>query len=87
MLGKKKEQLSVEQIEAQASQELQPTMPHYHKNEEGVLIQCYHSCRKSLKDTLGNTAFWIGITVSYPLEHFLYEHVWPFSTLTHLIGH
>lgn len=81
-----KAQPTVEQIEAQAAQELQPTMPHYHKNEEGVLIQCYHSCRKSLKDTLGNTAFWIGITVSYPLEHLLWERVPVFSHIAHFLG-
>jgi hypothetical protein len=50
---------------------------HYHKDEHGVLVKCYHKCRNVLTDY----AFWIGITVSYPLEHFLWERVPPFSWL------
>jgi hypothetical protein len=28
----------------------------------------------------------IGTTVGFPLEHFLYEKVWPFTLLTKFLG-
>jgi hypothetical protein len=43
---------------------------------------CYHKCRTVFTDW----GFWIGVTVSFPLEHFLWERVWPFSWITKLIG-
>ena len=86
MLFKKKPPQTVTQIEEIAATTEPRTMPHYHKNEDGVLIQCYHSCRKGLSSTLGNAAFWIGITVSYPLEHLLWERVPGFSHLAHWLG-
>lgn len=59
---------------------------HYHKNEKGLLVSCYHSCRNSL----ASWQFWIGTfistLVSFPLEHYLYEKVWPFYILTKWLG-
>lgn len=56
-------------------------LPHYHKDAEGFLVQCYHVCQKQalgIWQVLRSPAFWIGITVTYPFEHALYEKVWPF---------
>lgn len=47
------------------------TKPHYHRNENGILVKCYHDARNLLKER----GFWIGVTVSYPIEHALWEHV------------
>lgn len=55
---------------------------HYHKNEDGVLVKCYHACRR----VAFTPAFWIGVTVSFPLEHFLWEKVWPFYLITTWMG-
>lgn len=55
---------------------------HYHRNEYGALIKCYHSCKNVLTDY----AFWIGLTLGFPLEHALWEHVWPFSAITKWMG-
>ena len=55
---------------------------HEHIDEHGFVHKCYHKCKNVLKDT----GFWIGVTVSFPLEHFLWEKVWPFSWLTGLMG-
>ncbi len=55
---------------------------HTHKDENGVLVKCYHKCRNVLTDY----AFWIGITVSYPIEHFLWEKVPGFSHIAQLMG-
>lgn len=55
---------------------------HYHRNEQGALVRCFHTC----KSLLWQPAFWIGTAVSFPFEHFLYEKVWPFYCLTNLMG-
>ena len=31
-------------------------------------------------------AFAIGTTIGFPLEHFLYEKVWPFVVIAHWLG-
>lgn len=56
--------------------------PHVHVDEQGFIVKCYHKC----KSMFSQPAFWIGITVSYPFEHFLYEKVWPFSIIGHWFG-
>jgi len=56
---------------------------HYHV-KNGFFVKCYRQCRS----TLLSGTFWIGLTVSYPFEHWLWEKVWPFSIIGHfLIGH
>lgn len=55
---------------------------HLHVTEEGKLIACYHQC----KNTLSSPAFYLGVTLSFPLEHYLWEHVWPFTIVTKLMG-
>lgn len=57
-------------------------VPHTHVTEHGFVVKCYHKCKSILLDY----AFWIGITVSYPIEHFIYEKVWPFSIVGSLLG-
>lgn len=54
--------------------------PHFHVNDEGFMVACYH---KAKSNYLG---FLIGTTLSFPIEHFLYEKVWPFNLLTKWIG-
>lgn len=55
--------------------------PHFHKDEHGILVRCYHKCSRTPW-----ISFLIGITVSFPLEHLLWEKVWPFSLITHWMG-
>lgn len=31
-------------------------------------------------------AFAVGTTIGFPLEHFLYNHVWPFVVIAHWLG-
>lgn len=61
---------------------MQENEPHYHYNKEGILIRCYRHCSSLFTDY----RFWIGVTISYPLEHFLWEHVWPFKLVMHFLG-
>lgn len=56
--------------------------PHYHRNPQGRLVECYHVC----KSVLLSPGFIIGTTVSFPLEHYLYTKVYPFTLITKLLG-
>ena len=56
--------------------------PHFHQDVKGVWHVCYHHCRNLFFDV----AFWIGLTVGFPLEHFLWEKIPPFSWLTKWLG-
>lgn len=55
---------------------------HYHKDESGFFVKCYHGTRSLLTDY----AFWVGLTIGFPLEHFLWTKVWPFYELAELMG-
>lgn len=57
-------------------------MMHFHKTETGVLVKCYHKTTSVFKDV----GFWIGLTLGFPIEHYLWEHVYPFSEITKLLG-
>jgi hypothetical protein len=90
LTDKQRQSMSLSEIEAHAQEHEQCTKPHYHKDENGFLIQCYHACSKGMlgiKQTLLSPAFWIGITVSYPFEHYLYENVWPFNLVQAWMHH
>ena len=51
---------------------------HTHKDEKGLLVRCYHHS----KNTLLSISFWLGVTLSFPLEHFIWTKVWPFAWIT-----
>lgn len=55
---------------------------HFHKAPDGTLVRCYHECKSTIK----SAGFWLGVTISFPLEHFLWEHIWPLSILTKFLG-
>ena len=90
MKNQNKQDRSITDIETEAQETLNPAKPHYHKDENGFLVQCYHSCTKGLhgiKETMMSPAFWVATTLTWPIEHFLYEHVAPFSWIGKLMGH
>jgi hypothetical protein len=58
--------------------------PHTHVTPDGLIVRCYHKCRSL--DYKAAIWFVIGTTVGFPLEHFLYEKVWPFTLLTKFLG-
>jgi hypothetical protein len=59
--------------------------PHAHKDSAGFVHLCYHKCRHWV-----NPKFILGLlvaqTLPFPLEHLLWEKLWPFYYLTHLLG-
>ena len=55
--------------------------PHFHENEKGSLVRCYHECRKLLL----SWQFWVGTTLSFPLEHLVWR-IWPLSIIADWIG-
>lgn len=55
---------------------------HTHPNENGIAVRCYHSCRTALF----SWGFWLGVTVSFPFEHLIWEKLWPLNLLTKAWG-
>jgi hypothetical protein len=55
---------------------------HNHTDDYGIVHRCYHNC----KNVLFDLSFWIGITLSFPLEHYLYEKVYPFTLVAKFLG-
>lgn len=55
---------------------------HHHRTHNGVIVDCYHKCKSVLKDY----GFWVGMTIGFPIEHFLYEKVFPFTLVTEFMG-
>lgn len=49
---------------------------HYHRDDRGFLHACYHKAKTNY------VGFFVGMTVSFPFEHYLYEKVWPFTLIT-----
>lgn len=65
---------------AQGRRISQATTPHFHVDEHGFLVRCYHRAKTNY------VGFIVGTTLSFPLEHFLYEKVPPFSWITQWLG-
>lgn len=59
-----------------------PDAGHTHVDENGFIVRCYHKTRRVLLDW----GFWLGTLISFPLEHFLYEKVWPFTLISKALG-
>lgn len=58
------------------------TCGHTHTTEKGILVKCYHKC----KNVLSDYGFWVGMTIGFPIEHFIWERVPPFNLLTKFLG-
>lgn len=53
------------------------------KNGKWLCLKIPHSIRH----TILRPAFWLGFTLGFPIEHLLWERVWPFSWITkHWLG-
>jgi len=55
---------------------------HFHRTKDNKLVACYHEC----KNMLTSYSFWIGMSIGWPLEHFLWQKIWPFSLVAKLLG-
>jgi hypothetical protein len=55
---------------------------HFHRDDHGVLVRCFHSCRTAVL----SGGFWLGVTVSFPFEHLIWEKLWPLNLLTKALG-
>jgi len=55
---------------------------HTHVDEQGLIHKCYHKCRS----TIFSFGFWLGVTLSFPIEHFIWEKVYPFNAIGHYFG-
>jgi len=55
---------------------------HTHTDEHGALVRCYHQCKTVLTDW----KTYVAITVSYPIEHLLWEKVPGFHHIAEWLG-
>ncbi len=51
-------------------------------HKSGVWGWMHHQFRTNVL----NLSFWLGLTLGFPVEHFLWEHVWPFKLITKWLG-
>lgn len=58
---------------------------HYHRDEAGYLVRCYHVCRSNLT----SAKFWFGLTIVNTLEwlpeHALWARVPGFRVIAHFV--
>jgi len=47
-----------------------PVKPHTHVDDRGFVVKCYHET----KSMLLSVSFYVGITLTFPIEHWLWEH-------------
>jgi len=40
----------------------------------------------TVRTFLLNPSFWLGVSLSFPLEHFFWEKLWPMYLLTRFLG-
>ncbi len=55
---------------------------HFHTSESGILHRCFHNCR----NVLTSWQLWLGMTIRFPFEHYIYTKIWPFKLLTGFLG-
>lgn len=63
-------------------QGVKPIIGHTHHDERGFLVKCYHRSR----NLMFTWQFWIGTTLGFPLEHFIYQHIPPFIQIAQLLN-
>lgn len=51
-------------------------------DQRPYIVRCCHK----MKSQVLSGGFWLGMTIGFPFEHFLYEKVWPFTWLAKLLG-
>lgn len=58
-----------------------PSTPHTHVTPDGILVRCYHKCK-----TIFSWQFFVGMTLSFPVEHWLWTQVPGFSHIAKFMG-
>lgn len=53
--------------------------PHFHKNEQGEMVKCFHECKSILRQP----AFWVITTLSFPIEHGLWSLIYGLLGIGH----
>jgi predicted RecB family nuclease len=61
----------------------QPVPYHYHEDEKGFLVRCYHRGRVSLRTLV---VACVVATVAFPVEHYVWAHVEPFAGIAERLG-
>lgn len=58
---------------------------HYYAVKSDFWLVVHHVPHQ-LRHTLLRPAFWLGLTLGFPLEHLLWEKCWPFDLITRWLG-
>lgn len=56
---------------------------HYHKDEQGFLVRCYHKGRLGLKTWILAICL---ATAVFPIEHYVWTHIPPFTNVAEFLG-
>lgn len=59
---------------------------HHHSYFAEDVQREFASLPHSIRHTVLRPAFWLGLTLGFPLEHLLWEKAPVFSTITRLLG-
>lgn len=59
---------------------------HYHQTDDGLLVRCYHQCRHWLSPGF-LAGWWIVNTITFPIEHVQWDHIWPFDYVGGWLDH
>lgn len=59
---------------------------HTHVDSRGLLHKCWHVCTHAPRNLFTDWKFWAGITLTFPIEHWLWENVWGFRHITEFLG-
>lgn len=60
----------------------QPGKLHYHQSAADGVIFCWHKCRS----ILFSPGFWLGTTLGFPIEHLIWQKLWPFYLVSQVLG-
>lgn len=55
---------------------------HTHMDSKGVFHTCFHEC----KTLFSQWSFWIGVTISWPLEHWAWANLPVLRTISKWLG-
>jgi hypothetical protein len=59
---------------------------HYHHPKPNLAVRCYHVCKHRVPWVWVLVTWVVSQTLTFPLEHFLWEKVWGFKMITEWLG-
>jgi hypothetical protein len=57
-----------------------------HRSMHDFAVEEFRHIPHGIRHTILRPSFWLGLTMGFPLEHMLWEHIWPFYLFTEWAG-